>query len=205
MSNQPAQQDHLEQACSLVGRFMYHFGRLEQKINQALIKLSDLDEKVAPILGIIDFVRKLDLVRDSAYAQVSNTKDGEQFVRETYKRVHAINNYRRMIAHSSFEPNPGGGVQFKKTTTKGGIVRPTDEPWTEMDFSKRYTEMSVLEAELDKLIELLNPIPFGWYVPWQHEMIYRQPNLALRAAAMNELVEVPRPPDPKPPPDGWVP
>jgi transposase InsO family protein len=38
------QADRLEKACSLVGRFQYHFGRLEQKIDQALIKLLDLNE-----------------------------------------------------------------------------------------------------------------------------------------------------------------
>jgi hypothetical protein len=35
----------LETACSLVGRFQYHFGRVEQKIDQAVIKLLDLDDK----------------------------------------------------------------------------------------------------------------------------------------------------------------
>jgi hypothetical protein len=29
----------LEAACALVGRFQYHFGRVEQKIDQAVIKL----------------------------------------------------------------------------------------------------------------------------------------------------------------------
>jgi hypothetical protein len=31
----------IETACSLVGRFQYHFGRVEQKIDQAVIKLDD--------------------------------------------------------------------------------------------------------------------------------------------------------------------
>ena len=37
--------DPLEAACSLVGRFQYHFGRVEQKIDRAVIKLLDLDWK----------------------------------------------------------------------------------------------------------------------------------------------------------------
>jgi hypothetical protein len=46
----------LEHACYLVGRFLYHFSRVEQKIDQAIIKLLAIDEKVAPaVTGGIDF------------------------------------------------------------------------------------------------------------------------------------------------------
>ena len=51
----------LEQAYALIGRFLYHFGRVEQKINQAVIKLYDLDEKAAPIIAEMDFARKVGL------------------------------------------------------------------------------------------------------------------------------------------------
>jgi hypothetical protein len=44
------QQDSRERAYSLVGRFMYHFARVEQKIDQAVIKLLDLSEDAAPIV-----------------------------------------------------------------------------------------------------------------------------------------------------------
>jgi hypothetical protein len=194
MSNETAKPDPLERACSLVGRFLYHFGRLEQKIDQAVIKLSDLDEKVAPIVAKIDFARKVDLVRSSAYEQVKNAKEKE-FAKDTCSGVHKANWYRRTIAHSSFEVAPGGGVQFIKIFNKDGIVRPVDPPWTETDFANRYAEMTALETELDKLIELIKPAPLGWYVPdwdvpWQREM-YRGTPLALRIAAMNEQVEVP--------------
>jgi hypothetical protein len=53
-----AEPDPLEVACSLVGRFQYHFGRVEQKIDQAVIKLLDLDDKAGPIVtGGIDFAK----------------------------------------------------------------------------------------------------------------------------------------------------
>jgi hypothetical protein len=85
------QPDPLERACSLVGRFLSH-GRLEQKIDQAVIKFSDLDERAAPMLGIIDFVRKLDLVRDCAYAHIGKNAKDKKFAATTYKRVQRINN-----------------------------------------------------------------------------------------------------------------
>jgi len=40
-----AQADPLEAACLLVGRFMYHFGLVEQKIDQAVIKLLSVRPK----------------------------------------------------------------------------------------------------------------------------------------------------------------
>ena len=62
MSNASPPPDPLERAWSLVGRFLYHFGRVEQKIDQAIIKLLDIDEKVAPaVTGGIDFFKKVDL------------------------------------------------------------------------------------------------------------------------------------------------
>src|SRR5262249_2046841 len=118
----------LDQACSLVGRFFYSFARVEQKIDQAVIKLSDLVEKVAPIVAGLDFGRKVDLVRSSAKAQLTETKD-QQFAIKTCNKVHELNMDRRMIAHSSFEPTPEGNVQFRKIVTKDGKVVNVAEPW----------------------------------------------------------------------------
>ena len=98
--------DPLEAACSLVGRFQYHFGRVEQKIDQAVIKLLNLDEKAAPIVtGSIAFASKLNLVRTSAHQQAVNEKD-KQFADDTCNGVFKINNVRQIIIHSSFEPAP---------------------------------------------------------------------------------------------------
>jgi hypothetical protein len=68
--------DPLEQACLLVGRFLYHFARVEQKIDQAVIKLLDLDQKTAPIVALIDLIRKVDgLVRPSADKELKKKKE----------------------------------------------------------------------------------------------------------------------------------
>jgi hypothetical protein len=59
-----AMPDPLERACALVGRFQYHFGRLEQKVDEAVLKLFDLDEKAGPIVTRnVDFAKKVDFVR----------------------------------------------------------------------------------------------------------------------------------------------
>jgi hypothetical protein len=181
--------DPKERAWTQVGRFMYHFARVEQKINQAVIKLIELDAKAAPVVELLDFGRKLDgLVRASADAQATNDADKE-FANDVCNRAFKINRDRTMIAHASFEPT-NDGVQFSRAVTTKGEVRPVSEPWTDGDFEKRYAEMSVLETEFDKLIERIKPVkqvPFDWYVPWQ-DMYHRSTSaatpLAARAAAL---------------------
>jgi hypothetical protein len=150
--------------------FQYHFGRVEQKIDQAVIKLLDLDDKAGPIVtGSVDFAKKANFVRTSAYEQAANDED-KQFAEKTCSDVFDINTVRQIVIHSSFEPAHDGGVQFKRTVAKDGRVRVDDQVWNDKEFSKHYSTMSELETKLDKLIELIKPVkqvPFDWYVPWQ--------------------------------------
>lgn len=159
--------DPLEAACSLVGRFQYHFGRVEQKIDQAVIKLLDLDDKAGPIVtGSIDFAKKVNFVRTAAYEQQSLNDKDKAFAKKTCDDVFEINNpVRQIVIHSSFEPASGGGVQFKRTVAKEGRVQLLDQVWEDKDFSKHYEKMKELEAALERLIQLVKPIPFDWFQP----------------------------------------
>jgi hypothetical protein len=112
MSDDAAQNDPMDRAYSLVGRFLYHYGRIEQKIDQAIIKLLELDEKVALLVTIsMDFAKKVNLLEQSALAQANNDDD-KKFVDKTSSRVFKINTRRVIVVHSFFEPAIGGGVQF---------------------------------------------------------------------------------------------
>jgi hypothetical protein len=158
--------DPLEKACSLVGRFQYHFGRLEQKIDQAVIKLLDLDERTAQIVtGSVDFAKKLNFVRTSAYEQAA-TAENKKFADDTCNSVFEINTTRQTVIHSSFEPTSDSCVQFKRTVAKGGRVRIDSLVWDDKEFLKYTTKMSTLEADLDKLIEIIKPVP-EWNNDWQ--------------------------------------
>src|SRR5262249_27040908 len=55
------QQKQLEEACMLVGRFLHYFGRIERKIDRAVVKLLDLDDKTTPVVTAIDFAKRLRL------------------------------------------------------------------------------------------------------------------------------------------------
>ena len=162
--------DLLEAACSLVGRFQYHFGRVEQKIDHAVIKLLDLDEKAGPIVtGSVAFASKVNFVRTSAYQQAGNESD-KQFADDTCDEVFKINNLRQMVIHSSFEPTEDGSVQFRRTVARDGRIRVDNPVWDNKEFSKHYSAMTELETKLEKLFGLIKPVkqvPFDWYVPWQ--------------------------------------
>jgi hypothetical protein len=159
--------DSLEKACSLVGRFQYHFGRLEQKIDQAVIKLLDLDERTAQIVtGSVDFAKKVNFVRTSAYEQAT-TAENKRLADDTCNSVFGINTTRQTVIHSSFEPTCDGSVQFRRTVAKDGRVRTDNPVWDDKEFSKHTTKMSTLEANLDKLIEIIKPVPFDLNNNWQ--------------------------------------
>jgi hypothetical protein len=146
MSNNSDKEDPLARACELVGRFLYHFGRVDRKIDEAVIKLLDLGEKLAPVVTAIDFAKKLRLVKLSADSQISDPAEKEN-AHDICARVYAVNDDRTLIAHSDFDAAPGGGVQFGKLPTKDGRVLEVDT-----QFSASYEEMSALEADLDQLI-----------------------------------------------------
>jgi hypothetical protein len=147
----------LETACSLVGRFQYHFGRVEQKIDQAVIKLLDLDDKAGTIVtGSVAFASKVNFVRTSAYQQAVNETD-KKFAEKTCDDVFAVNNVRQIVIHSSFEPHDGG-VQFRRTVARDGRVRVDDQVWNGEKFSEHFSTMRELETDLDKLIELIKPV-----------------------------------------------
>jgi hypothetical protein len=159
--------DPLEAACSLVGRFQYHFGRVEQKIDQAVIKLLDLDEKAGTIVtGSVAFASKVNFVRTSAYQQTVNEKNKE-FADKACNDVFTVNNVRQIVIHSSFEPHDGG-VQFRRTVARDGRVRVDDQVWNGEKFSEHFSTMRKLETDLDKLIELIKPVePIDWFMAWE--------------------------------------
>jgi hypothetical protein len=157
--NTSAQVDPLQQACLLVGRFQYHFARIEQKIDQGVIKLLDLDDKAGPIVtGSVDFAKKLNLLWAVAYEQATNDKT-RKFVDRTCKDVFAVNIDRQRVIHSSFEPAPTGGVQFKRTIPREGRVRVDDQVWGDKEFDDQYTKMKRLDDDLDKLVNVIKPAP----------------------------------------------
>src|SRR5215467_3903888 len=72
------QQKQLEEAWMLVGRFLHYFGRIERKIDQAVVKLLDLDDKTTPVVTAIDFAKKLRLIKISVDTQIEDPEKNEK-------------------------------------------------------------------------------------------------------------------------------
>ena len=67
-----------------------------------------------------------------------------------------------------------------------GQVRIDDQGWDDKKFSEYYSKMKTLETDLNKLIELIKPVPFDWYSPWQdmyHRSASAGTNIALAHGA----------------------
>jgi hypothetical protein len=93
MARRTNRKDKLARACRLVGRFQYHFGRIEQKIDHGVIKLLDLDARAGPMVtGSVDFARKLNFVKTAAFQQARNKKD-RKFGEITCDGVFAVKRY----------------------------------------------------------------------------------------------------------------
>jgi hypothetical protein len=159
-------EDRLARACRLVGLFQYHFALIEKKIDQGVIKLLDLDARAGLIVtGSVDFAKKVNFVRTVASQQARNEKH-RKLGEDTCKGVFDINDDRQIVIHSSFEPAPNGGVQFKRTVAKQGRVRAYDEVWREKKFDDQYTKMKKLADDLDKLIAVIKPVPTVGHIQW---------------------------------------
>jgi len=191
MSDAQTASDALERACGLVGRFLYHFARVEQKIDQAIIKLLELDESVAPVVtGSIDFVRKLSMVCASARIQVTTTEP-QKLVETVWREVNAVNDDRQTVAHCAFHLTRDGSVEFTRVVTRGGRVQSGTPQWDIQKFEQRYQKMSELEKKLEQLVEMIKPrlVPMDWYVS-DATQVSRNPQMSAALAASSGATEV---------------
>jgi hypothetical protein len=152
------QQKQLDEACMLVGRFMHYFGLIERKIDQAVVKLLDLDDKITPVVTAIDFAKKLRLIKISVDTQIKDREENKK-AHDLCSDIYTANDNRTTVAHSDFDAAPGGGVQFGKTVTKDGRVLPVGPTWPANQFHACYEEMRSLEKGLDELIRVIEPAP----------------------------------------------
>jgi hypothetical protein len=165
MPDADPQVDPIARACELVGRFAYHFSRLEEQLNSAIIRLFKLDETTADIITAnIDFARKLNIVQ-SALNEQNASRERERVrkeIKKTFADISTVNMDRQIAAHSAFETHEMGGVQFKRTVARGHLNR-MDPHWSEAKFQSEFEKMERLERALESLLRKIKP-----YVPTFH-------------------------------------
>jgi hypothetical protein len=121
--------DWLSESCELVGRFLYHFSRVEQSLDLTLIKIVGLESEIAPVITAnIDFARKVELVRTAAVHQLADHPELD-FVKKTIGRIFAANEARKIVAHCAFDPSLHGAVQFRRTHATGGRIAVVNPLW----------------------------------------------------------------------------
>jgi hypothetical protein len=103
--------DPLSAACELVGRFQYHFSKIEAALNQGVARVLDLNDTTKDIVcANLDFIKKIAIVKTAVTVQFVDT-DGS--LSDILDRAAGINNPdRQIVIHSTFEPFGKDGVRF---------------------------------------------------------------------------------------------
>jgi hypothetical protein len=138
--------DPLSVACELVGRFQYHFSKIESSINQGIAKVLDLNDEARDIVcANLDFVKKINIIA----AQFVD-KDGAAV--DALDRALGINNPdRQTVIHSTFEPLSNYGVRFQRIITKEGKMKRQTQEWQQERFKKLFDRMEPLALDIERL------------------------------------------------------
>ena len=150
MPKKPQARDPLSLACEHVGRFLYHFARVEMQLDAAITTIFVLDPRYAPIItGSIDFARKVSIVERAV--TLHNESRSKKIKMDTFSKVFEVNGHRLIIAHCGFEPDGAAAVQFRRSKAHGE----SDPPglhWTKQQFEQRCQKLERLEAKLSKIV-----------------------------------------------------
>lgn len=147
--------EEFENACLLVGRFMYHFALLEGAVNSGIKKLlglKDLEGTIAT--SNMQFRSKIHILKS-----VVHLKGGKS---EALKDLDAIADFsatRNVIAHNIFGPE-NGGVRFLTAKAKGKLSFPTTI-YSNADFLVLCRTASDLRAKMETITDGLSKPKLG--------------------------------------------
>jgi hypothetical protein len=154
--------DPLTRACELVGRFLYHFSRVEEQLDEAITKLFKLNLETAKIVTVnIDFNRKRYIVHSAVNHQNSKALKPIADVDATFNDICKENNARQVVAHSAFEADASDGVKFERIVAKKEL-KSVILHWTENDFRSHFEALGRLEAKLVEIVNKLEPDRIVW-------------------------------------------
>jgi hypothetical protein len=149
--------DPLARACELVGRYQYHFSKIEGQLDRGVAKVLGLKDGADDIVcANLDFIKKLNIIRSAVALQFTDTTGR---LSTLLNRIAGINTPdRQTVIHSTFEPH-GDGVRFSRLIAKDELQR-ISQDWSENRFSQAYLNMQELTEQLEKVVAELKP-----YVP----------------------------------------
>src|SRR5665647_2984701 len=112
--NDAKRNDPLSVACELVGRFQYHFSKIEKALDAGITKVFSLNDGASTVLvANIDFKKKADVVKAMAALQFKDDGSLDKLLSE----ILGINSsHRQTVIHSTFEPHDAGAVKFVRVS-----------------------------------------------------------------------------------------
>jgi hypothetical protein len=154
--NPKGDRDPLSTACELVGRFQYHFSRLEASVNQGVAKVLNLDDVARDIVcSNLDFLKKINLIKAAIREQFVDK--GEAAIKALSKVAEINGQNRQTVIHSTFEPLGHDGVRFRRVLTKEGELNREPKDWPNATFIGLFKRMEAIAAELDQVVANLKP------------------------------------------------
>jgi hypothetical protein len=143
-------EDDLWKACAKVGRFLHDFALVEQEINDGIVQLLDLEGAAADVIADnLEFFRKANLLLTVALETAPQPE--KEDVEKLFRAIAKQNNYRNLMAHSTFELAADDGVQFRRTVAKDLKIKKQDPLWTKQEFEQSYTRLQDIRDKLTKL------------------------------------------------------
>lgn len=146
-------------ACQQVGRFFYHFSLVEQKIDEGIGKILDIEgAALSIVIANIDFVRKVNVLRcsESSKAAIPD-KERKKFLQETFSGVLALNEQRKIVAHCPFYPGKDlGSVIFRRTVATKNLNVENVE-WRAAEFGSYFQKARNLTKRLEDIVQNLVP------------------------------------------------
>jgi hypothetical protein len=152
---------------ALVGRFLKRVCDLEEKLNEAIAGILNIDDTKRFILcANIQFRNKIYILSSFVRNSSLTDSDKEQFVAELTKMGNLYSD-RNTIAHQYFKLAPAGdGIIFSIVHVKGGTA-PLETPWTKTKFDDLDNLLDGLMATATRLrIALIG----GTFVLRRHDL-----------------------------------
>ena len=156
----PRKDDRTDKIKYYIGEFVYNFGAIESWINEIFLELFDLERLRFMFIGLIDFRKKITLVREGFKEKGDLAHD------DLLQQVHDMANLRNVIAHSCFHDAEGGisvdhvthqGIYGWKKKKRGADIADTYISFDEFD--RYFEQQEKMIEQLWQLYENTTPIP----------------------------------------------
>lgn len=124
--------DHYR-AYQLVGRFFNNWALLELRMNEAISKILNLEDRASfIILANVQVRDKIHILR-TAFSILPEDEPNFVLANKTMNRIARMARRRNLLAHTMFYPMTDGTVEISRVEAKGQLAFPSTH-WSEKDF-----------------------------------------------------------------------